>query len=97
MSTPTGSVQLLFEDGTSTPFLVAGQTRTHSVQVEGWAGNREGDRETHFIATPDHSATLAQMLLSHQSADFCVVGGKVCFIRHVITSCTDKAEDEFEH
>lgn len=37
-----------------------------------------------FIHTKGHDEVLAQMLLSHQTADFCLVGGKVLHLSTVI-------------
>lgn len=72
------NVKLVFEEGISGPSLfTAKQPKTCSVEVAGWAKGSRDLRSSDFIPTQDHSATLAQMLLSHQSADFCLVGAKV--------------------
>ena len=55
----------------------------HLVTVPGWPERSRGvESAAGYIATQDHEATLAQMLLSHQSVDFCLVGGKVCRVVH---------------
>ena len=75
-----GSVVLCFEEGvaSSVPF---GEEQSgggqFSLEVPGWPQRSCGRGPVEFVSVSDHEATLAQMLLSHQGADFCLVGGKV--------------------
>jgi hypothetical protein len=75
-----GNIRLSFKDG-GAPLLFGGRESSHSVEVLGWAQRsllKGASDSTQFVPVEDHEATLAQMLLSHQGADFCLVGGKVC-------------------
>lgn len=70
------NIMLTFNDGESSLLPVKGSSR-YLVAVPGWPDRSEGIQSSAgYVATPDHEATLAQMFLSHQSADFCLVGGK---------------------
>lgn len=80
---PDGNISLCFRDDTAaTPFVFGGRrdASSHSVDVPGWAHrscHKGTDSSTEFVSVADHEATLTQMLLSHQEADFCLIGGKV--------------------
>lgn len=80
---PGDNIMLSFRDGTAaTPLMFGreGSSSGHSVVVPGWAHRRSCERSSdsaEFVGVGDHEATLTQMLLSHQDADFCMVGGKV--------------------
>lgn len=77
-------VRLMFNDEAGSPSLFGGkQSNTCCVEVAGWSNRVDPQEFAEFVSTQDHSATLAQMLLSHQSADFCLVGGKVCTLKLV--------------
>lgn len=61
-----------------TPALFTKGTDSVQVEVPGWP-NRDAAAvdSSDFVCTLDHDQVLSQMLLSHHSADFCLVGGKV--------------------
>ena len=67
---------LWFRDGAATSPLVFSDSG-HPIEVPGWAHRRSHKGDTEFVSVGDHEATLTQMLLSHQDADLCLVGGKV--------------------
>ena len=74
------NIVLTFSDGSgnSASLLPGKGTPRHSVSVPGWPDRSQGVQSAaDYVTTQDHDATLAQMLLSHQSADFCLVGDKV--------------------
>ena len=73
------NVALEFCDGETTSSLFPGKgSLRHVVSVPGWPERSRGvESVSGYVATQDHEATLAQMMLSHQSSDFCLVGGKV--------------------
>ena len=81
-------VCLKFAQKKGSSFLLGKGHESCSVVVPGWPG-REGvvmdDKD--FVCTLDHDKTLAQMLLSHQTADFCIVGGKVMVVCVCVCVC----------
>ncbi len=72
------NITLAFSDGDNSSVFPGKRSPRHLVVVPGWPDRSHGVQSSAgHVATQDHEATLAQMLLSHQSADFCLVGGKV--------------------
>lgn len=62
------------------PFVLRRESESNLVVVPGWPGRDGGAVDSRgFVSDLDHDQVLSQMLLSHQSADFCLVGGKVKF------------------
>ena len=75
------NVTLVLREGTNNSLLFGEKLScSHSVAVPGWMRTRRRggvQDKAEFTPVADHEATLTQMLLSHQTSDFCLVGGKV--------------------
>lgn len=59
-----------------------------SLLVSGWpsesnAVKSEEEEKSNFVGTREHEQLLADMLISHHTADFCLVGAKVRLQRSV--------------
>ena len=75
----SNNIQLFFSAGEESSLFqgTRTQSKAYSMEVPGWPERMsEGGQSTDIIPTQSHDMLLAQMLLSHQSADFCLVGGK---------------------
>ena len=83
-SKDSDKIQLAFKAAEDSSLLTGSNRDTFSMEVLGWAERcSQADESTEFVSTQDHRDLLNQMLMSHKSKDFALVGGKVCFISHL--------------